>query len=335
MVGSSPARRKSYQWASPARSVMSDIMGEDRGRNSEAAHLAAIESARRNQELLREDALRIYGVQVQKEQQLRVMEEKKREEERIAREQQLADERKKLIELRAKQVKIPPLPPPEPEPVPQPRAVITPVAPAPGAVPGGAPTIAPSLVNNARTGQSTIPPTGLAALTLGGPKPLVSTQPATSSPLGFPKPAGSLPPPQAASTAPGSISSILNKAPTLQDGGSAAQSKPQPPAPAKAPAPQVPDRYLEIHKNVEVLRLQMEKEAEGRGGAWKRLGEMRRELRMRCGQLSIGTGVNKIQVRWLMDASEENQRDANMHIARCCDQDFARSAGEPNTIPNG
>jgi nucleoporin GLE1 len=290
MAGSSPARRRSYAWASPQRSVISDILNEDR--NSESRHKHLIESAKREHDRVRAEAERVYKEFLQNEEQQRILEEKQKEEDRIRREEQLAAERAKLIALRAKKVEVPPAPPPEPprqQPAPAP-AESTTKSPAAGSA-STVPKL-PNLLNG--TGPSRSP------LAQGSPSPsplsgLKSAQPTISSPLAPLRPFQTTPASSPATTQP--ERNVLGGIPIQQPNGTSQQAQPTPTAPAPAPGPVVLDRYAVIHKNLKVLRKGMLEQAKSNPALKSRMGDMRREIRKCVGQLTGGgVGVNRQQV---------------------------------------
>ncbi|KAK3325429.1 GLE1-like protein-domain-containing protein [Apodospora peruviana] len=266
MTGSSPARPRSLHWASPQRPLHPDIFGEDR--NSEARHKFLIESAKREHDRVREDAERVYRDHLQKEEQQRLLQEKRKEEERIRRDEQIAAEVTRVNALKAKQVVIPaPLPDPEP---PRPPAVIASAPPAvtsssaaPPATPAPQP---PSQVNVVAT-QNGVTPKG------------PSFSPDDSRPL--------LTTPQQLLKRP--------EPPLLQSNGTAPAPKAVAPPVAQNPAIPAIDRYTTIHRNLKELRRSMAQQANANRALKSRIGDMRREIRKSVGQLTAGTGANRVQ----------------------------------------
>jgi nucleoporin GLE1 len=284
MAGSSPSRRQSNHWAnrSPQRSVLEEILGDDR--NSEARHRQLLEAAKKEHDRVREEAERVYREQLLREERERLLAERRREEERIALEEKLAAERVRLNALKAKKVEIPP-PLPEPEP---------PVAPAVNGKPPAASSIGnnvPAQPNGTTLQQATAPAVPL-------PKPTaapVAAQTASHAPAATPNKA---PEPAKPPSSILGVSGILNTAPQPNGVPSSAGTSR---TAAPAPAPAGPDRYLEIHKNLKILRKSMVAQAKTNPLLKSRMGDMRRELRKAVGQLTPTqgvAGVNKIQV-WL------------------------------------
>ena len=301
MADSSPLNRRSLLWSSPQRSVMSDILSEDR--NSEARHKLLIEAAKREHDSVREEAERVYREYLQAEERKRLLEEKWKEEERIRREEQLAAERAKLHALRAKKVEIPPAPPPEP-PRPEPAPTKAAPAPAPAQAPP-APAAASAPNFGAKVASSS---SGVAQTTslFGAP---TLAKPSTSAQLGTASPFSTAPkqvtPTQTTATAQptpvakplgfgGGFGGLLN--------GNGNQPQTNGIAPAQ-PAPAVVrvqplDRYTVIHRNLKDLRRSMAEQAKRNPSLKSRMGDMRREIKKSIGQLTGGApGVNRQQVR--------------------------------------
>lgn len=263
MAGSPPSRPRSFQWASPGRSI-SDILAEDR--NSETRHKILLEAARKEHERVREEAERVYRDHLQKEEQQRLLEEKKREEERIQRDEQIAAERVRINALKAKKVEIPaPLPEPVPEP-PKPPAP-TPTAPTPTA-PEATPKQT-SLFNGTATQN-----------------PPESSGPSVSDLLNSTKSQPTVQPTSQPQPTPTPVANGVTPAP---------QTAPQvqrPPTQAQL------DRYTVIHRNLKALRKFMVEQAKTNRELKARMGDMRREIRKSVGQLTSGAGgVNSKQVR--------------------------------------
>lgn len=222
----------------------------------------------------------MYREQLQREERQRLLDARRKEEERIKLEEALAADRARLNELKAKKIAIPaPLPDPEP-----------PVAP----VVNGRPAVPPPTNNvpaqtNGATSQK---PTLITAV----PKPPSAPVPAqiqgqtsTAVPHKVPEPA------KPANSVLG-INGLLNNTP--QPNGAASNSGTS--RSAAQPPPQTrPDKYAEIHKNLKMLRKFMADQAKTNPALKGRMGDMRREIRKSVGQLTVTlgvAGVNKIQV---------------------------------------
>ena len=299
MADSSPLNRRSLLWSSPQRSVMSDILSEDR--NSEARHKLLIEGAKREHDRVREEAERVYREYLQVEERKRLLEEKRKEEERIRREEQLAAERAKLHALRAKKVEIPPPPPPEPprpEPVPTkaaptPAPAQAPPAPAAASAPGPGAKVASPGTGVAQTaslfGAPTLAkPSTSAQLGTASPLSTAPKQPTPTQPTATPQP-GPFAKPLGFGSGPGGL---LNGTQPQTNGIAPAQ-----PAPAVARV-QPLDRYTVVHRNLKDLRRSMTEQAKRNPSLKSRMGDMRREIKKSIGQLTGGApGVNRQQVR--------------------------------------
>jgi nucleoporin GLE1 len=290
MANSSPSRQPTSHWAngSPQRSVLDELFAEDR--NSEARHRYLLELAKREHERVREEAERVYREQLKREEAQRIAEERRKEEERIRLEEQLAAERIRLNELKAKKIAIPPpLPDPEPQAVPAeangaktiPPAQTRPDGPS---QPNG-PTTKPSLPGAGLFGTGPLQPAPAPPA-----QPLVAKQPPPVAQSQAPPPA---PPPSAVPAAPPVAQTALKPngvTPASESSRSAAQT----------PAPTGPDRYIEIHKNLKILRKSVLEQAKSNPALKARMGDMRREIRKSVGQLTVASGVagvNKVQVR--------------------------------------
>ena len=324
MVNSSPARR-SYNYV--ASSPLSDILYTDR--NSEARHKQMLEASRREHERVHQLAMEALENHRREEERRQILELERREQERIRKEKELAAERKRLHELQAQKVEIPPEPP-KPEPAPS-------VSP-PGAFGAKPPTTSKSTASAAAAATTSTfgskPPSTASQASAGPPaqaaatksvskpatqpapaapstlfgqapsKPAAPQQPAAAaspfakaSPFAAAQQKTSSPFPQAqapAATAP----SALTAAGAKQATTSQLNGKTGPQAPAKA-ASRGPDRYEVIHKNLKDLRRLMMDQAMQNPALKNRMGDMRREIRKYVGQLTNGAGAkgNSVQVR--------------------------------------
>jgi nucleoporin GLE1 len=310
MAGSSPARRSYNNLPS---SPLSDILYGDR--NSEARHKQLLEAAKREHERVRKVALRALEdhqkalEERQREEERRhILEQERREEERLRQERELAAERKKLQELQAQKVEIPP----EPQPKPEPSKTATPQT---SSAPSTQPTPAASsnpfakAATSRQTSQQqqavpSVPNTrssGLPAQT-SSHSPFsrattasvpVASAPSTAAANPFAAPtvrAPILPPagPSHNSTAQGQPNPQQNGRTTSQ------ATTPAPPQATHAP----PDRYEVIHQNLKNLRRLMLEQTQHNRGLKERMGDMRREIRKCVGQLTHGVAAgNRQQVK--------------------------------------
>ncbi|OIW30354.1 GLE1-domain-containing protein [Coniochaeta ligniaria NRRL 30616] len=263
MAGSSPARR-SYNHA--PSSPLSDILyGE---RNSEARHKQLLEAAKREHERVRKVALRALDdhqkalEEHQREEERRhILEQERREEERIRQERELAAERKRLHELQAQKVEIPPEPQPKPEPS---KTAASQASTAPSTEPTPAASSNPfarsATSSQTSQQQQAVPPvqntrsSGLGTQT--------TTQQHTASPFGQPNPQQNG---RATSQATTSATPQVNQA--------------------------LPDRYEAIHANLKNLRRSMMQQAQHNPRLKERMGDMRREIRKCVGQLTHGVAA--------------------------------------------
>ncbi|KAL2269706.1 hypothetical protein VTJ83DRAFT_1890 [Remersonia thermophila] len=292
MASSSPSRQPTNHWVngSPQRSVLDELYAEDR--NSEARHRYLLEVAKQEHERVRKEAERVYLEQLKREELQRIEEERRKEqerirleEERIRHEEQLAAERARLNELKAKKIEIPPpLPEPEPPAAPAPSRT-TPAAPAakqnePVQINGPATKPAPPIQSGGLFGSSGLKPAATAPSIGASLFPSQLTPAAQSQ----------LPPP-----APPASSVPASTAPKPNGIGPASESSRSAAAPE---ARTVPDRYIEIHKNLKLLRKSVMEQAKTNPALKSRLGDMRREIRKSVGQLTVASGVagvNKVQ----------------------------------------
>ncbi|KAK3945799.1 hypothetical protein QBC46DRAFT_369984 [Diplogelasinospora grovesii] len=305
MADSSPSRPRSYQWTSPQRSVLSDILNEDR--NSEARHRLLLEIAKKEHDRIREEAERVYREHFAREEQKRILEAKRQEEERIRLEEQIAAERTKLNALKLKKVELPPSPK-EPGP-PEPAAATAPTPPSSN----DAAAPASSSHVNGTTAQKPAASTASPFGAPGGTKPLFGAPPAAPSPLA---PAKQTSEPQA----PAAGTSLFSKAAghaaaggspfgTALQNGSAVPPSSQTQQPKVQPSAQPQtsvDRYTVIHQNLKVLRKSMAEQAKTNRALKDRMGDMRREIRKTVGQLTGGAGANRQQQQKLTTILRES-----------------------------
>lgn len=275
--------------------MIEEILGEDR--NSEARHRQLLEAAKREHDRVREDAERVYRLQLQKEERQRVLDEIQREEERVRRQEQLAAERVRLNAIKAKEIAIPPpLPDPKP-PAAQPVNGRTAAGANAGAsVKDSAARPVPGQANgNATQGQ--------AASVVQAPPNLFATKPQPGAALAAQSPGqppvaaqGKATEPARPSSSALGIGSLLNG--TTQTNGVRSDSGTSRSAPQSS-TQTTPDRYTEIHRNLKGLRKSMVEQCKGNPALKARMGDMRREIRKSVGQLTVASGVpgtNKTQV---------------------------------------
>ncbi|KAM4056276.1 GLE1-like protein [Hirsutella rhossiliensis] len=112
MTRSSPLRRTQLA-STPDRAIRSSFLLDDR--NTETSHLDALAAAQAEHDRVREAAIRVYELHELKEEHQRILDQERREQERLKAEAEIAAEEKRLQELRAKSIPKPP-PPAVPEP---------------------------------------------------------------------------------------------------------------------------------------------------------------------------------------------------------------------------
>lgn len=251
-------------------------------RNHEATHLDALAAAQQEHERVRQAAIRVYELHELKEEHDRIVQEERKEQERLKAEAKIAEEAKRLLELKAKTIPKPAPPPPEPEP----EKVASPAKtqlPAAQNASLGSP-FAPIKTDAAPKEEASPPrpqPNGILTTTPKG-EPASSTfksnQPNVSvTPSGFPtKP--EQPPVQAQPPQP-----VPNKS---------AQPAAQTAAPAAAQDPTL-QRYVQIHQELKKLRRDITAASKVPGSPLKgQMGTFRREIRVSIGQLTHGKGAN-------------------------------------------
>lgn len=285
MTRSSPARR-SHLLSSPDRRFVSNFLTENR--NGELSHRDALLAAQVEHERVREAAIRVYELHELQQEHRRIVEQERREEERLRAEALIVAEEKRLRELKAKTI---PKPPPEPEPKPAPEPPKQTPAEKQAITNGSTP-----IQESKKAEPSTTPPSDVKK---PQPNGLFSTQtkPAQPSPLTVPtqdKPAPANPFSAPAQTQPPPSSTPLARPNGL------ALFKPAAVPIAKPAQPQVPsttarvaDRYSQIHKELKKLRNDLQAQARVAGSPLKgKMGTYRREIRVSIGQLTGGRGAN-------------------------------------------
>ncbi|KAH8733615.1 GLE1-like protein-domain-containing protein [Ilyonectria robusta] len=257
MSRSSPARR-SQLLSSPDRKVASRFLLDDR--NNEVSHRDALAAAQLEHDRVRKAAIRVYELHELQIEHQRIVDEERREEERLKTEALIVAEEQRLRELRAKTI---PRPPPEPPRSPTPPPPVKSVAPA--KTNGTTPT------KESKPPASTTPPSEVKKVLAAPPSSLPNKPPPTNP---FQKTNGlAAPQPTAAPAAPVA-------APTAQ--------------PARSPTV---DQYSQIHQELKKLRKELQSQSKVAGSPLKgKMGTFRREIRVSIGQLTSGRGANAVPV---------------------------------------
>lgn len=284
MTHSSPLRGKS-RTLSPNQRPLSGFLADDR--NNELSHMDALAAAQAEHDKVREAAIKVFQLHEMREEHKRIMEEERREEERLKAEWAIAEEEKRLQALRAKSI-------PKPAPPPEPPKPIQPVQ------AHAQPTSQPTRTDNLTPSQQatkeaqpvpnlsqkpTLPGIGTVSPQVNGLFNKSNNQLPKNEPSGT-----SLPPiqqqarAQPSTTAPQSISTKQSSAP----------------APVQPVKPVSRDHYTDIHQNLKKLRRNLEAEAKNAGQPLKgQIGDSRRVIRVSVGQLTAGKGANAQPVRVL------------------------------------
>ena len=281
MTRSSPARRPPFL-SSPERRFVSGFLAGNR--NNELSHRDALIAAQIEHERVREAAIRVYELHELQEEHRRIVEQERREEERLKAEALIVAEEKKLRELKAKTI---PRPPPEPEPEPVKQAPPPAKAEPPATTNGSTPK------RESKEPEPSTTPATEVKKPAPAPNNFFATQnkPAQQSPFA----ATSKPASPFAAVTP--TQSATSSSPFTQPNGAtvsqpATASKPAQPQPSVAPAP-APDRYRQIHQELKKLRKELQAQAKVAGSPLKgKMGTFRREIRVSIGQLTAGKGAN-------------------------------------------
>lgn len=280
MANSSPLRR-SQLLSSPDRPFLSSFLLDNR--NNELSHRDALAAAQVEHERVREAAIRVYELHELKEEHNRILEQGRREQDRLTAEAEIAAEETRLQELRAKSIPKPP--PPKPEPKPEPvKSIEKPVE---EKKPEPAAPRSPELKKSESPAQTQLK---------SQPPPAAPQQNGLFSNLG--KPPTSNPfataNPQSQTQQPSPFSQ--NKTPTppvnaLQPQQLDAQR--QAPQPPKSSVDPLSDRYVQIHQALKQLRKDLVAASKVAGSPLKgKIGTIRREIRVSIGQLTGGKGAN-------------------------------------------
>lgn len=285
MTNSSPLRR-SQLLSSPDRNYLSNFLLD--GRNNELSHRDALAAAQVEHDRVREAAIRVYELHELKEEHNRILEQGRREQERLKAEAAIAAEEARLQELRAKSIPKPPPPKQEPEPV-QPvekqiEKKTEPAAPKSPEVKKSEP---------AQQTQAKSQPPPAAAPQKNGlfsnlDRPTPSNPFATATQQGQsqqPSPFSQNKTPAASAIAP------QTQQPVAQT--QTPQTQPQAAPSSKSPLDPLSDRYVQIHQALKQLRKDIVAASKVAGSPLKgKVGTIRREIRVSIGQLTGGKGAN-------------------------------------------
>lgn len=282
MPNSSPLRR-SQLLSSPDRGHVSSFLLDDR--NTELSHRDALAAAQAEHDRVRELALRVFDLHKLKEKHNQIVQQERREQERLRAEAAVAAEEKRLQELKAKSIPKPPPPPPPPKP--EPEAVVKSsekpagnLAPAPSEQlkaqqPGASLSGPTSQQQQLRLQlQQQQQPNGL--LANGNPFGSLGQQQAQPRP------------PAASSQNDPSLStpSVFSEKPISAPSPQPVQQKPSSLDPLS-------DRYIQIHQALKKLRSDIISASKVPGSPLKgKVGSLRREIRISIGQLTGVKGAN-------------------------------------------
>lgn len=251
-------------------------------RNHESSHLDALAAAHQEHERVRQAAIRVYELHELKEEHDRILQQERKEQERLKAEAKIAEEAKRLQELQAKSIPKPaPLPPaPEPAPKTAPQPVQSPEKPAASqTLQLGSPFAPKKLEQSKVQDDSPLKPQA---------NGLFST-----TPKGEPTASLFKTPLNQNTTTPASTALPSKPAQTLAQPPPAAPPKPQ--APSASPTPKDPllEKYVQIHQELKVLRKELMAQSKVPGSPLKgQMGTFRREIRVSIGQLTAGKGAN-------------------------------------------
>lgn len=273
----SPTTRRSQLLSSPERNIAASFLLDTR--NNELSHRDALAAAQVEHERVRQAAIRVYELHELQQEHRRIVEEERKEQERLRAEALVVAEEKRLRELKAKTI---PRLPPEPEPPTPP--------PAPKPDPSKTTNGTTPVKESKRVEPSTTPPSEIK-------KPALAP-PAISSPFA-PQNKPTISSPLAAATSGQTTTHGLfqktNGSATAQPAAPApAQPLVKPAAPPAQPAASpTEDRYSQIHQELKKLRRELQAQSKVPGSPLKgKLGTFRREIRVAIGQLTGGKGAN-------------------------------------------
>ncbi|KAF4970630.1 hypothetical protein FSARC_2411 [Fusarium sarcochroum] len=293
MTFSSPVRR-SQLLSSPERNIAASFLLDTR--NNELNHRDALAAAQVEHDRVRQAALRVYELHELQQEHKRILEEERKEEERLKAEAAVVAEEKRLRELKAKTV---PKLPPEPEPKPQP--------PAPAPAPAKAePTQATNGVTPVKETKQPEPST-TPATEIKKPAPAPGAVPPSTGLFAPNKPSNPFATTQSSSQSPFQKPNGMTTQPAAPATSTAPQpvAKPATHAVKPAPAPSV-DRYTQIHQELKKLRKELQAQSKVAGSPLKgKLGASRREIRVAIGQLTGGKGANAQPISKITAALKE------------------------------
>ncbi|ODA79777.1 hypothetical protein RJ55_05371 [Drechmeria coniospora] len=283
MTRSSPL--KSELLSSPDRGNHLSFLFEER--NTELSHRDALAAAQAEHQRVRDAALRVYELHELREEHQRILDQGRREEERLKAEARVAEEVKRLQILKAKTIPKP-APPPPPQPAPAAPKPVERVQP-PGAV--------------AKPPETTTPDTTAPKSSEVKAQLFAATPVANGFPSAPPKPASNNAfPPTATPAAPFGLAAPKPAAAVVQ--------KPKPVQAQTQPAPPsntTIDRYRQIHQELKTLRKNLTAQSKVPGSPLKgKMGTFRREIRVAIGQLTGGKGANVQPTNKIMSILRES-----------------------------
>ncbi|RSL44028.1 hypothetical protein CEP53_011409 [Fusarium sp. AF-6] len=291
----SPTTRRSQLLSSPERNIAASFLLDTR--NNELSHRDALAAAQVEHERVRQAAIRVYELHELQQEHRRIVEEERKEQERLRAEALVVAEEKRLRELKAKTI---PRLPPEPEPPTPP--------PAPKPDPSKTTNGTTPVKETKRVEPSTTPPSDIKKPALAPPttsSPFApQNKPTISSPLA------------AVGTTSGQTTThgLFQKTNGTATAQPAALASTQPVAKPAAPpallaASPTEDRYSQIHQELKKLRRELQAQSKVPGSPLKgKLGTFRREIRVAIGQLTGGKGANAKPVQKITDTLKEALR---------------------------
>ncbi|GAW18912.1 hypothetical protein ANO14919_083950 [Xylariales sp. No.14919] len=296
MTGSPPATRRSRQWSSPSRSLISELLAENR--HTELSHQDALAAAQAEHERVRHAAIRVFKDHESKEEHRRLQErqdiiiqQQRREEERIRNEERLRAEEERLRALKLQTVpKLPPEAPPA-----SPNSTSTPQS-------NGSGPLNSITATNLANKQDPILPKGKEPPAYA-PQPLSNapTLPVNGTKVIQPVTSQSLPLEHVVPTKP-SLFTVpapadpLSKPLAPQHNGLSTIST------SKISA----DRYVVIHQSLKKLRTSLAEQAKSLPLLKARMGDMRREMRKSLGQIVTEKGGNRKQIATIQALLQES-----------------------------
>ncbi|CAM1508222.1 Fc.00g050700.m01.CDS01 [Cosmosporella sp. VM-42] len=286
MTRSTPSRR-SEQLTSPERRFLSSFLAENR--NNELSHRDALIAAQIEHERVREAAIRVYELHELQQEHRRIVEQERKEEERLKAEALVVAEERRLRELRAKTIPRPP-----PEPIPEPRKEPPPEKPAPPSKANGSTPpqeskkAEPSTTPLSEIKKPASQPNGIFS-NQTKPTPANPFAPTTTPAETKPAPAAANP---FASFKPQTVPPSSSARPNASTAPIPVAPKPAQPQPPVVSTPSA-DRYGRIHKELKKLRQDLMAASKVPGSPLKgKMGTFRREIRVSIGQLTAVRGAN-------------------------------------------